>query len=88
LSVYKKSETKPKNCCNYTLLNKVKTKQAVTYSAHLLLQISNSVVGEYMFMYAITRSSGTISKGGNYVNGLQTMCTCNKVPDEASVPQC
>jgi len=39
-------------------------------------------------MYAITRSSGTISKGGNYVNGLQTMCTCNKVPDEASVPQC
>jgi len=41
-----------------------------------------------MFMYAVTCGYGKIRKGGNYVNGLQTMCTCNKVPDEASVPQC
>jgi hypothetical protein len=39
-------------------------------------------------MYAVTCSYGKISKVGNYVNGLQTMCTSNKVPDEASVPQC
>jgi hypothetical protein len=39
-------------------------------------------------MYAVTCGYGKIRKEGNYVNGLQTMHTCNKVPDEASGPQC
>ena len=87
MNVYKKSETMPINGCNYTLLNKVKTEQQVTYTAHLLLQVSNSVVGS-ICLCAVTCGYGQIRKVGNYVNGLQTMCTCTTVPDEASVPQC
>lgn len=37
-------------------------------------------------MDAITCGYSKIRRGGNYINGLQTMCTRNDVPDEASVP--
>jgi len=74
-----------RNGCNYTL-NQDRTGSDLLGTFTFANKQFSS--WEYMFMYAVTCSYCKIRKGEIYVNGSQTMCTCNMVPDEASVPQC